>query len=72
MPWSTRGAGWEVLVGRAAMGPLPWLFTVVAVGCALLFRFEDLCDRPKKGWLSRVRFVAVVLHLVVGGLSGIE
>ncbi|GAA1101294.1 hypothetical protein ACFU8R_27555 [Pseudonocardia alni] len=48
MPWSTRGAGWEVLVGRAAMGPLPWLFTVVAVVAvgasvlALLTRFWPL------------------------------
>ncbi|WP_224390957.1 hypothetical protein [Pseudonocardia sp. ICBG1293] len=48
MPWSVRGAGWEVLAGRAVMGPLPWLFTVVAVVAvavsvvALLTRFWPL------------------------------
>lgn len=45
MPWSERAAGWQVLVGHVGMGPLPRLFTLVAVAglvvsvLALLTRF---------------------------------
>ncbi|MFP5020716.1 Rv2732c family membrane protein [Pseudonocardia phyllosphaerae] len=48
MPWADRAAGWEVLLGTATPGPLPWLFALVAgvalvvSGVALLVRFWPL------------------------------
>lgn len=64
MPWSDRFAGWQVLAGHAGMGPLPRLFTLVAVAglvvsvLALLIRFWPLA------W-------AAATISAVGALSGL-
>ncbi|ANY08501.1 Rv2732c family membrane protein [Pseudonocardia sp. HH130630-07] len=48
MPWSGSTAGWQILTGHVVLGPLPRLFTVVALTglvvsvLALLTRFWPL------------------------------